>query len=107
MNTGYDWEKLYHLAVLEADWTKIEDRIYAAESAMRTRLHEFSMNHGGPRHENQAIADVLERLDVLRKEVIAWQESNGLSLRSSRSRLGLEVGCRASASMCPRIAQRI
>jgi len=75
MNTGHEWEKLYRTAVLETDWTKIEGDIQAAENAIRARLHEFSMNHGGTPEENQAIMDARKRLDVLRKEVAAWQKS--------------------------------
>jgi hypothetical protein len=75
MNTGHEWEKLYRTAVLETDWTKIEEDIQAAENAIRARLYEFSMNHGGMPEENQAIVGARKRLDVLRKEVAAWQKS--------------------------------
>ena len=75
MNTGHKWETLYRTAVLETDWTKIEEDIQAAENAIRARLHEFSMNHGGTPEENQAIVDAGKRLDVLRKEAAAWQKS--------------------------------
>jgi len=57
----------------------IEERIQAAENGIRARLLEFSMNHGGTREENQAITDALHGLDVLRKEVAAWQESKQAS----------------------------
>jgi hypothetical protein len=47
--TGQKWEQLYNVAVLESDWTtaKIDERIEAAEAAIKGRLHEFSLNHGG------------------------------------------------------------
>ena len=73
MNAEYDWEKLYHKAVLETDWSRVEERIEATESAMQRRLHEFSLNHGGTPEENQAIARALDRLEILRTEVTAWQ----------------------------------
>ena len=73
MNAEYDWEKLYHNAVLETDWSRIEERIEATESAMQRRLHEFSLNHGGTPEENKAIARALDRLEILRREATAWQ----------------------------------
>jgi hypothetical protein len=70
--TQSDWERLYHAAVLETDWSKTEERVQAADSALKTRLHEFSLNHGGTPEENQAIAHALDGLKVLRKEVAEW-----------------------------------
>jgi hypothetical protein len=29
-----DWEKLYQAAIVETDWSKIEERIQAADSAI-------------------------------------------------------------------------
>ena len=73
MNAEYNWEKLYHSAVLETDWSRIEERIEATEVAMQGRLHEFSLNHGGTPEENKAIARALDRLEILRREATAWQ----------------------------------
>lgn len=75
IKTKYDWQELYATALLETDWTKIEHYIDAAEHAIRARLNEFSLDHGGTPEENQAIADARSGLTVLRKEVAAWQES--------------------------------
>jgi hypothetical protein len=75
IKTKYGWQELYATALLETDWSKIEEKIQVAENAIRVRLHEFSMNHGGTPEENQAIEDALNGLNVLRKEVAAWQES--------------------------------
>ena len=75
--TKYKWQELYATAVLETDWTKIERKIQAAENGIGTRLHEFSLNHGGTPEENQAIVDALHGLDILRKEVVAWLGSQG------------------------------
>ena len=44
------------------NWTKIEERIQAAEAAIKGKLHEFSLNHGGTPEENQAIEDANERV---------------------------------------------
>jgi hypothetical protein len=72
MNAEQDWEKLYHTAVLETDWSRIEERIQAAENSIKARLSEFSVNGGTP-EENKAIASALDRLKALRKEVTAWR----------------------------------
>ena len=68
-----EWEKLYQAAILETDWSKIEEHIHAVDSAISERLHEFSVNHGGSPEENQRIKDALSGLSVLRREVIARQ----------------------------------
>lgn len=73
MNAEYDWEKLYHKAVLETDWSRIEEKIDATKSAITGRLHEFSLDHGGTPEENKAIARALDRLEILRTEVTAWR----------------------------------
>jgi hypothetical protein len=70
-----EWEKLYRDAILETDWSKIEERIRAADSAISARLHEFSVNHGGTLEENQQIKDALSALTVLRREVAEWHGS--------------------------------
>lgn len=75
MNTQQDWEELYRTAAVETDWSKIEEYIRAAENAIRAKLHEFSMNHGGTPEEDRNIEDALKGLNVLRQEVTAWQES--------------------------------
>jgi hypothetical protein len=75
MTTESGWLEIYHDALLETDWSRIEERIQTADERIRARLHEFSLNHGGTSEENQAIEDALNALDVLRKEVATWQES--------------------------------
>ena len=71
-----EWEKLYQAAILETDWSKIEEHIQAADSAISARLHEFSVNHGGTPEENQRIKDALNGLTVLRREVAEWHGSS-------------------------------
>ncbi len=38
MTTGQKWQELYNVAVLESDWSRIEERIDASESAIKGRL---------------------------------------------------------------------
>jgi hypothetical protein len=68
-----DWVKLYQEAILETDWSKIEERIRVVDSAISARLHEFSLDHGGTPEENQRLRDALSGLSVLRREVVAWR----------------------------------
>jgi hypothetical protein len=55
MDTVHDWKKFYRDAILETDWSKIEEDIKVAENGIRARLHEFSMNQSGTPEENQAM----------------------------------------------------
>jgi 2-iminoacetate synthase ThiH len=66
-----EWEELYRAAILEPDASKMEERIEVAESAMHARLDELSLNHVGTLEEYRAIAEALNRLDILRSEVAA------------------------------------
>ena len=79
IKTKYGWQELYATALLETDWSKIEEKLQVAANGIRTRLDEFAMNHGGTPEENQAIKDALHGLDILRKEVAKWQESKRTS----------------------------
>jgi hypothetical protein len=44
IKTKYGWQELYATALLETDWTKIENYIEVADHAIRARLHAFSVN---------------------------------------------------------------
>ena len=79
IQTKYGWQELYATALLETDWSTIDEKIQVAENEIRARLHEFSMNHGGTPEENQAIEDALHGLDTLRNEVATRQESKRAS----------------------------
>jgi hypothetical protein len=72
---NYSWNPLYTAAVLETDWSKMPERILAAEAAIKSRLQEFSRDHGGTPEENQAIIDTMQRLGVLRSDLVLWRES--------------------------------
>ena len=74
-----NWQQLYSDAVLETDWTKIESRIGAVDSAIKERLLEFSLDHGGTPEENQAILDAVGKLNILRSEVASWKDSTKAS----------------------------
>jgi hypothetical protein len=71
---SYGWNPPYTAAVLETDWSKMPERILAAETAIKSRLQEFSLDHGGTPEENQAIIDTMQRLGVLRSDLVLWRE---------------------------------
>jgi hypothetical protein len=71
--TMSDWEKLYQAAILETDWSRIEERIEAADFALDARLQELSSNHGVTPEEKQRIEDALSGLSALRREVVTWR----------------------------------
>ena len=73
MTIEQKWQQLYRGAVLETDRERIQARIEEAETAIKERLHEFALNHGGTPEENRAIADALKALGILRSEVPYWK----------------------------------
>ena len=68
----YQWHELYKAALLETDWSKMEERIQAAESAIQNRKRECSVGLGGTEEGNQALTDAMNGLGTLRSEVAAW-----------------------------------
>jgi hypothetical protein len=69
----YIWYEAYKTAVLETEWTKMQERLQSAESAIRERQHVLSMDHGGTPEERQAIAAALNGMKALRKDAVEWQ----------------------------------
>lgn len=74
MNAEYKWYEAYKVAVLETDWTKMDDRIDVAKSSIKLRLNELSMDHGGTLEERQSLADALNALEVLRRDAASWSQ---------------------------------
>ena len=75
MNTREEWQKQYTIAVLETDWSKMDDRIGAVETAIKQRLYDLSLDHGGTSEELHAIADTRQKLEIMRADVARWRES--------------------------------
>ena len=72
MTATYKWHEAYKSAVLETDWSKMEERIRAAESAIAERRSELAQHHGGTSEERHAMDDALRSLSVLRADVRSW-----------------------------------
>ena len=73
MTTECSWHESYKAAVLETDWTKIRERIQAAESAIHERQRVLALDHQGTPEERHAIATALNGLIGLRGHVAEWQ----------------------------------
>jgi hypothetical protein len=76
MTAKYQWHDVYKAAVLETDWSKMEERILAAEFAIREREKAFPVDHGGTPEERQAIVDAMRSLTVLRADAASWSGRN-------------------------------
>ena len=74
MTATYKWHEVYKSAVLETDWSKIEQRIQAAESAIEERRTELALDHGGTPEERQAIEDAFRSFSVLKADVASWRQ---------------------------------
>jgi hypothetical protein len=70
----YKWHEAYRIALLETDWSKMEERIRAAETAISARRNELSLDHGATPDEVQAIQDALTSLNSLRRDVASWSK---------------------------------
>jgi hypothetical protein len=72
MTTTPKWHEVYKAALLETDWSKMEQRIQAAEAVIQERKREFDLHHGGAPEENRAITDAMRSLNALRTEAASW-----------------------------------
>lgn len=72
MKFTYSWQESYIAAVLETDWTKMHERIQAAESAIDERQRILSLDHGGTEEERQAIHNSINGLKGLRSDTSHW-----------------------------------
>jgi hypothetical protein len=73
MTSTYNWFDSYRAALHETEWTRMQERLQAAESEIQKRQHLLSMDHGGTPEERQAIANALDGMKILRTEVAEWQ----------------------------------
>ena len=76
--TKHSWHQSYQAALLEADWTKMEERIQTAESDLHQRRLVLSQDHGGTDEERAALVNAMSGLRVLRMNVASWLERQNL-----------------------------
>jgi hypothetical protein len=72
------WHQSYQAAVLETDWTKMEERIQKAESDIHQRRLALSQDHGGTNEERATLVNAMSGLRVLRVNVASWLERQNL-----------------------------
>jgi hypothetical protein len=70
----FTWYHSYRAAILETDWTTMQERLQSAELEIHERQRILSLNHGGSPEERQAIADALRGIGHLRIEATDWQK---------------------------------
>ena len=68
---SYKWQASYQAAVLETDWTKVQERLQQAESEIHDRRLALSQDHNGTAEEREAL---VEAMNGLRKDVAVWLE---------------------------------
>jgi hypothetical protein len=82
--TSYSWQESYQAALLETDWTKMQERVQTAESEIHHRRLVLSQDHGGTDEERAALVNAMSGLGVLRMNVasrLEWQNLGGPLVR--------------------------
>ena len=74
MPTTHSWRDSYRAALLETDWTKMQERIQTAESEIHNRRLMLVQDHGGTSEEREALVSALTGLGVLRMDAVSWLE---------------------------------
>ena len=72
--TSYSWQESYQAALLETDWTKVQERVQTAESEIHQRRLVLSQDHGGTDEERAALVNAMSGLRVLRTNIAWWLE---------------------------------
>jgi len=76
--TNRSWQDSYAAALLETDWTKMEERVQTAETEIHKRRLVLSQDHGGTPEEREALVNALNGLRILRTDAASWLERNSL-----------------------------
>ncbi len=76
--TSYSWQESYQAAVLETDWTKMQERVQTAESEIHKRRLVLAQDHGGTVEEREALVNAMSGLRVLGMNVASWLERQNL-----------------------------
>jgi len=74
--SSHSWRDSYRAALLETDWTKMQERIQAAESEIHQRRLMLVQDHRGTSEEREALVSALSSLRVLRMDAASWLERN-------------------------------
>jgi hypothetical protein len=82
LTTNYSWHDSYKAALLETDWTKMEERVQTAETEIHKRRLVLSQDHGGTPEERDALVNAMNGLRVLRMDAATWLERQSLDGKS-------------------------
>ncbi len=77
-------ETLIKRALLETDWTKMEERVQTAESEIHKRRLLLSQDHGGTPEEREALVNAMSGLRILWMDVASWLERQGFDAVDKR-----------------------
>jgi hypothetical protein len=66
----YSWEEIYEAAILETDFSRLPERIKAAQTAIDSRMKEMQEDHQGTPAEHAAIQSALAGIRILNKEAL-------------------------------------
>lgn len=66
----YSWEEIYEAAILETDFSRLPERIKAAQTAIDTRMKEMQQDHQGTPAERAAIQSALAGIRILKREAL-------------------------------------
>jgi hypothetical protein len=75
MTTTYKWHEAYKAALLETDWSQMDQRIRGAEASIQDRKNELALDHGGTRGEVHAMEEAMRSLKVLKAEAASWSNN--------------------------------
>ena len=75
---SYRWQESYQAALLEPDWTKMQECLQTAESEIHKRRLELSKDHDGTQKERDALVNAMSCLRVLLMNVGSWLERQNL-----------------------------
>ena len=64
----YSWEEIYEAAVLETDFSRLPERIKAAQAAIDSRMKQMQGDHDGTPAERAAIQGALTGIRILKRE---------------------------------------
>ena len=76
---SYSWQQSYQAALLETDWTKMQERVQTAESEVHKRRLVLSQDYDGTPEERKALVNAMSGLRILQMDAASWLERQALS----------------------------
>ena len=75
---SYSWQQSYQAALLETDWTKMQERVQTAGSEVHKRRLALSQDCDGTPEEREALVNAMSGLRVLQMDAAPWLERQAL-----------------------------